>query len=665
MHQHDRHIMSLDAARTIKLGVMGLICLMVILVAVGCNIRQFFGSDPSRQAEDKFWAGVRPASDDTDRLLRNFRYLKQVGRTQLALRELEQAHRQDPANFKIIDVLAQCYEEMGAWDQAEKLYLEALAHDQDNSALANNLCFSYYQAGKLDKAEACFRDLLKRQPANATVRNNLGLLLAKTGRQDEAYRLWKETASDTVARERLNQALAALGVAPRIDVARRPEPKAAAPALSSPGAASAPASARNVQPVSTPVMPSSLTSQTLGKQAAILSSTMTASAHEPVATPEKAAPDTKTPAPAKPAGPAPAAAPGTVLAASGAQPQAPAPVKTAAAPAAPAPEPVKPAPAAASGEAPAKQVKAAAPAAAMPAPKAVSAAVAASEPKRRGFLTAQELINTRLEILNGNGVKGIAALNRTWLTMEGFTVAAIGNHLDFGMQNTLIHYQPGAERVAKALQEDFFPQADLRPNGKPDKDADVKIVLGHDQKARKSQIAERIALLDLRAQLAVILAASEKNEVGQKLTAAAKPQAEASRQVSKAPPTTPAAPAASAPVAKPLTEALKLTPAELSQTRIELRNGNGVQDQARRLRADLDLQGFNVVRIKNHIDFGMDQTTILYRPGADKVAQVLGGKYFKTAKLAESAKLPENVDVKVILGKDLPGGLDLMAKLAD
>jgi hypothetical protein len=173
--------------------------------------------------------------------------------------------------------------------------------------------------------------------------------------------------------------------------------------------------------------------------------------------------------------------------------------------------------------------------------------------------------------------------------------------------------------------------------------------------------------LDLKAQLALILAAPEKAPAGQETAAAPKPQTVAAKPVAQAPPTAPATPAAPAepvPAAKPKAEAVTLTPAELSQTKIELRNGNGVQDQARRLRSDLNLQGFTVVRIKNHIDFGMEQTTILYRAGATKVAQALGTKFFTTAKLAESDKLPDNVDVKIILGKDLPGGLDLMAQLA-
>ena len=284
------------------------------------------------------------------------------------------------------------------------------------------------------------------------------------------------------------------------------------------------------------------------------------------------------------------------------------------------------------------------------------------EPKRTDYLTAQERVNTRLEIKNGNGSKGIAALNRTWLTMEGFRVVAIGNHIDFGVKNTMIHYQPDAERVAQVLKENFFPQADLEPSEKLIKDADVRITLGHDQNSRKSQIVERIALLDLRGQLAVILAASTKPEPSPSVAAKTEPANTQTAQTSQPAPASHAPAAVSEPVN---TQPITLTAADLTKTKIELRNGNGVQDQARKLRSQMEVQGFNVVRIKNHIDFGMEQTKILYRPGSERVAQALGQQYFRTALVEKTAKLPENVDVKVILGKDLAGGLDLMAKLTN
>jgi Flp pilus assembly protein TadD/uncharacterized protein (DUF736 family) len=628
----------------LKTGLFGLVCLAAVLLMASCNMRQ------SGQLPDKFWAGVRPASGDTERLMKNFRYLKAAGRTELALRELEEAYHHDPDNLKIIDILAQCYEELGDWKRAEKLYQEALARDRDNPALANNLCFSYYQAGRFDKAEACFRDLLKSQPQNATVRNNLGLLLVKTGRQEEAFRLWREHENEATAKTRLNQALAALDLTPQVEVARSGD--AGAPQKES--AAAPPAQAAG-QPQSLASAPGTLASPAAAAPQAVKQSAnpepathlASASVQAPSETPAAVsnAPQ-PVPAPEKPAAiPAassktqPAAAVAAVKPAA-AKPVSPAKVGPAAAPAAPSPENTQ-------GKAENQKVARSTGRAANP------------EPKRVTILTVEELLNTRLDIRNGNGLQGIAALNRTWLTMEGFHVAAIGNHIDFGQKKTEICYHPQAERVAQVLREDFFPEAELKSSDKLGKDADVRITLGHDQKSRKGKIEERIALLDLRAQLAFMMASSGKAEKAPAVAATTK-----KAEVGAAPAAAEPQPGkASVSVSQPTgARPVVLTAEELTKTKIELRNGNGVQDQARKLRAEMEGEGFNVVRIKNHIDFGMAQTKILHRGRAQRVAQTLNQKYFRAVQVEEVADLPDNVDVKIILGKDLSGGLDLMAK---
>ncbi|MBW1992568.1 MAG: tetratricopeptide repeat protein, partial [Deltaproteobacteria bacterium] len=165
----------------------------------------------TRTAE-AFWSNVRPISGELARLERNARFLRLAGRPQLALKELEEAHRQSPDDLRIIDLLAQCYEDLGEWQRAEELYLEALARHEGNSALANNLCFSYFLAGNYGEAEACFRKALKRHPGNEKLLNNLGLVLTRMGRQEEALALWRRAAGEEIARQRLSQALAALGL---------------------------------------------------------------------------------------------------------------------------------------------------------------------------------------------------------------------------------------------------------------------------------------------------------------------------------------------------------------------------------------------------------------------------------------------------------------------
>ena len=44
-----------------------------------------------------------------------------MGRPELALKELEQAHLQNPENLQLVNTLAQSYEELGQFDAARKI----------------------------------------------------------------------------------------------------------------------------------------------------------------------------------------------------------------------------------------------------------------------------------------------------------------------------------------------------------------------------------------------------------------------------------------------------------------------------------------------------------------------------------------------------------------
>lgn len=164
---------------------------------------------------------VRPASGDSDRLLRNAHYLKLTDRADLALKELEEAYQQEPHNLKVVNALAQGYDEVGEVERAQKIYQEALARSGDNPVLSNNLCFSYYWAGNYKKAEACFRQTLARNPHNPAARNNLGMLLCRLGRQ--------EVGTEAVAQSKVNQVLAALGMEGAKNYAATPPPAPPAP----------------------------------------------------------------------------------------------------------------------------------------------------------------------------------------------------------------------------------------------------------------------------------------------------------------------------------------------------------------------------------------------------------------------------------------------------
>jgi Tfp pilus assembly protein PilF len=541
----------------VTLGV-GLLVWLAFLP--GCNSQ----NSPSRRALQQ----IRPANN-TALLVQNAAYLKKSGRLELAVEDLEEAHIQEPQNMEILDALTQTYEELGDFDRAEELYEEALSRGGHHPAIENNCCYSLYLQGRLDQAEVCFRKVLARQPDNKTARNNLGLVLCRQGREAEALVMWREAFSDAEARQHLGQALAALGkeVPPSL---AGPTPAPAVQQVAAAGPPAAPPASTNVRQPSPPT---------------------------PQALPSPSTPLAASP----PIIPAPNAS------------QMP-PRETASAPA------VSPAPPSSSSGSPLARVASSTPAAApvraaavaapavSPASKPLSAAPAAAATPRKPripVLTVLDLEGTRIEVKNGNGIQDQARETRGLLALEGFNVVGIGNHIDFGLEDTVIAYRPESAKVARALVRKFFPGAKLEEGGKLSPGADIRVSLGRDQ------------LGDLH-----IAAAPQEIDEGRKQA------------------TSPTLPD-------------YLTAQELNQVRIELKNGNGVTGQAWEMGGHLALEGFRVVNIANDKDFGLKKTVIAYRPEAARVAKVLYKKFFPEANLQEEGTLPPWTDVRVSLGRDL------------
>jgi hypothetical protein len=451
---------------------LGTFLILGILLAlgIGCgrtNSGAILGSD--------FNGGFRWAADDTVRLLRNAQYFKLMGQPELGIKELEEAHRLDPANLKVADALAHCYDELGLGARAQQVYLEALAQAPDNPALQNNLCFSFYQAGDLSQAEACYRKTLDRQPHNQAARNNLGLVLCRQGRQEEARRLWQETAGEAVAAEKLAVTLAALRMTGGVPHARQtspqtqekasltqspPEPHAPQPVMASPGppadSGSGPAVAHKV------VTPSRV------------------DPGPPAVAPDKVAAPLPAPKRAKlQLSPAPpvseAAETGPVVENHPGKPQPPRSATTAA-PSPPAPVRLAATPAT-SGKAQHHPVHPGQPPNQEAAGKTPLAKARRNSP---GHLTAGELLETNIAILNGNGIQDLARETRSRLSLEGFRVVAINNFRDFGVERTIIYYRPDSARVAAILHKQFFPDADLEASPQLADSINVKVVLGHD-----------------------------------------------------------------------------------------------------------------------------------------------------------------------------------------
>jgi hypothetical protein len=277
-------------------------------------------------------------------------------------------------------------------------------------------------------------------------------------------------------------------------------------------------------------------------------------------------------------------------------------------------------------------------------------------------LTASEREQAGIEVRNGSRKNNLAQQTRTLLSREGFKVARIGNHAT--AKSTVIYYRPNEEKVARVLNSEIFPDARLEPSVKIKHP--IKIVLGRDL-LEQPQLMARLTGKEIAPPSPVIAtqpapqsAAPEKPEaqVAPKASAPSESGAPATQAAS-------GSPAAGSPQSASTNHpTVVLTAADLIGTIIEVRNGAGINRLAHRTRSLLSGEGFNVGIIGNHIDFGAAATVIYYRPWAEKVARALHGEFFPEARLEQSSNLRRRVDIKVLLGHDLRGRPQNLARLA-
>ncbi len=631
------------------------------------------------------------ASMDSARLLYNAHYYQLMGRPEIALKELQQAHEADPANTKVVDALAQMYQEQGQFQQAQELYQETLKRYGENRALHNNWCFSYYLQGDLGRAESCLQEALARDPGNMAARNNLGLLWCRQGKLAEAKRLWEEAEGAALAQTRMNQALAFLGMSAPAYYAKLAEPGPGAP-LADSSAKSPAAAAPPAVKAAPPARPSAAAKAKVNRApkaagpGVALARQPAASRQPPAAAPAiiasregsllvpegqtsvKATPgaglteSAQAPAPQKPAAPVlvaaqagslAAAPPLTARAATPARPAAarPAAGLTEAAKVAPPPAPPVATSSEKSGAAQGK-TRAAAPARPLAAAAKAKVKKAAKAAAPRTILTAAEREKTGIEILNGAGIRNLASLTRTVLYQEVFNVARIGDYINFGAESTVIYYRPGTERVAGVLHSEIFPEAQLAESSELRKGVAIKILLGRDL-LEHPQIMAR-----LRGQEGLASPQKPQPLPTASLILAAAAASGAARSPLQGPPPTPAKTLVQpgVPLAAP-------TAAELTASVIEIRNGTRARMLAHQTRDRLSQQGFHVGTIGNHFDFGAETTVVYYRPGTEKVAQALDSQIFPGAPLVESYKLKKGVAIKILLGRDLLAQPQNMARL--
>jgi hypothetical protein len=86
--------------------------------------------------------------------------------------------------------------------------------------------------------------------------------------------------------------------------------------------------------------------------------------------------------------------------------------------------------------------------------------------------------------------------------------------------------------------------------------------------------------------------------------------------------------------------------------KVAIANGNGTPGMAMLARQLVNLHGITVSRLSNERPYRQQQTQIQYRPGWHRQAQALKDVLHGHAILAPDARLPANVDLRLVLGKD-------------
>ena len=688
----DRKMRAVDSwialfVRTIVFALPILTGLVILLAFLpGCN--HHVGSKWAMYEQ------IRPATN-TARLIKNADYLKKSGRIELAVKELEEAHLQDPGNLKILDVLIQCYEQLGHFERAQELYAETLSRVGQHPALENNRCYSLYLEGRFAKAEACFRKVLARHPGNQTARNNLGLVLCRQGRDTEALALWREAFNDVEARQRLGQAIATLGreVPPSLagpplvaaDTSSKPPEKKKARSeksqpstLSSPTASPVPA----IQPPATPVAASPSPPVPIIPEVATVvpqrsgSSEPQAQLHAKATTPSPPTAASLKPAVTEPNPTTakeinqgslkeekPIATEGSTdtaaALASSYLPQSSLPEKSVAKTYASASEPTS------TSKMDVKQQRQASVTAsttkeqyqtqmAVPTPP-VSVSTPPSEPKKESVTLAEKPPideNTQTPTsLNKAKEQQVSEPFRPLKQLVARLLALIRKEEATAAQVSPVPENTQTLTPVKSAHE--LPKTQTSPT--------LTVARADSQPSKKEESA----------------ASSTQSSINKTVQASTmrQPVKEPSQSAVSNPPITVAASSyvkkidstAFAPkpsinknieVSKP-----HLSVDQLLDTRIELKNGNGVQNQAREARSRLLSEGFTVVSIGNHIDFGLEKTVIAYRPEAVQVAEVLSQRFFPGANLEKEDNISRGVDIRVSLGRDLMPGRGELAQV--
>lgn len=340
--------------------------------------------------------------------------------------------------------LGKYYFYQGRLEKAEKAFIDAVRLDPDNAEALNGLGAVYDRMGRFEDAVAAYRAALARAPNSPHILANLGYSLKLAGHPVEAVTPLQQALSiepeNPITQAHLGAALAAAAVGEAAAV--QPPPartvaKSVAPGVPAVGSAESSVTNTNGQSVAPAEV---ISAKVAPAPAGLIASVVRAAPSQPPASvvDYRGAPD-------KAATPIIQTVPGRVAG--------PEPVKVAVLP----------------PGANAKQMAFTPEPVPMPAP-AVVATLASPQP---GLVV-------RIEVSNGNGVKGMARAVGTELRQEGLNVTRITNARPFDKARTLIVFNRQYEGQAMSLARALPAAPTLVAGDISHRGVDLRVVLGAD-----------------------------------------------------------------------------------------------------------------------------------------------------------------------------------------
>jgi hypothetical protein len=198
-----------------------------------------------------------------------------------------------------------------------------------------------------------------------------------------------------------------------------------------------------------------------------------------------------------------------------------------------------------------------------------------------------------LAVANGNGVRGIARATSTWLDTEDLNITEVVDADNFEYSQTVIRHRPEFAQFAMEMAAQMAVNCDIQVTDELLDGVDMQLILGQD-------FASNVKVKDGW----LSFGDEEINQVE-------------------------------------------------SELRIEISNGNGVGGMAGRLRNFLQAKGSSIVRITNADNYGYGESVLYYRPGNREAAEeLLSALPVKDVLLQESTNLAEQVDARLLLGRD-------------